>query len=229
VQVFLHWGLNQMDILTAVADNMQEQHADEDSQTLDMYCGTNYPGQHWACYRSRALKEPSDHKNLKDRLEDLLRPSTTEKQLRSVTKETKYCPYLRFTDKTMDMSVWLVENEVSEGAHFPLCVFTNNARSRSRAKAFLRSKKRSWKHHDQYAGNSKVMKACTQETCEPAVAEAPASSVAEAPPSSITEWIRWHRGLTEPLSTGTCAASSSTEPTSTGTCAASSSQACDHL
>jgi hypothetical protein len=142
VQVSLHWGLNQMDILTAVADDMQEQHADEDSQTLDMYCGTNYPGHHWAAYRSRALKEPSDHKNLNERLEDLLRPSTTEKQLRSVTKETRYCPYLRIRQKQMDMSKWLVENEVSDGDHFPLCVFTNNARSRSLANGFERSKKR---------------------------------------------------------------------------------------
>jgi hypothetical protein len=79
VQVSLHWGLNQIDILTAVAEVMQEKHADEDSHTLDVYQGTNHPGQHWAAYRSRALKEPSDKKNLNERLEDLLSPSTTEK------------------------------------------------------------------------------------------------------------------------------------------------------
>jgi hypothetical protein len=222
VQVSLHWGFNHIDILTAVAE---EQHADEDSWTLDVYRGTNHPGQHWAAYRSRALNEPSDQKNLKNRLEDLLLPSTTQRQLKSIIKRegSVYCPYLRFKQKQMDRSEWLVKDEVHNGAHFPLCVFTNNARARSQAKALERSQKKhiysdwtewtdlqkkhtyshwtdwpdaqkkhtysdwtdwtEWTHHHQYAEDSKhrgqyaedsriVTKACTQETCAPAVAEA---------------------------------------------------------
>ena len=40
----------------------------------------------------------------------------------------------------MDVSEWLVDGELHNGAHFPLCVFTMNARARSAEKAKERAK-----------------------------------------------------------------------------------------
>ncbi len=75
--------------------------------------------------------------------------------------------------KQMDKSEWHVNNEIHNGAHFPLCVFTNNARARSKEKALLRSQKRGgWTQHDQCAKGSNGAMAGNQGKCEPAVAEA---------------------------------------------------------
>ena len=65
----------------AVADDNEEQTADRYTKKLDVYQGTNHPGQHWAAYRSRALKEPDAWKDLRRRLKDLLTPSTTDVEL----------------------------------------------------------------------------------------------------------------------------------------------------
>ena len=44
-----------------------------------------------------------------------------------------YRAYLRLKQKKMDKPEWLVDGVMHNGAHFPLCVFTNNARARSDA------------------------------------------------------------------------------------------------
>ena len=42
----------------------------------------------------------------------------------------------------MDMSEWLVDGKMHNGAHFPLCVFTKNASARSNDKAIERAIKK---------------------------------------------------------------------------------------
>ena len=130
VQVSLPWSLENIVELTAFADHLE-------SSTLDVYSGQNHPGQHWAAYRSKKLKERDDEKCLKERLEDLLTPSAAvaELQARPNREGTWYCPYLRIKQKALDRNEWLVNDVIHNGAHFPLCVFTNNARARSAEKA----------------------------------------------------------------------------------------------
>lgn len=146
VQVTMPWSLKQIDILTAVADDVERLCAEANLE-LDVYSGTNHPGQHWAAYRSRALKEAPHEKNLNQRLQDLLTPSTTPGQLERIPKRrgVSYCPYLRFHQKAMDKNEWLTEGGVHNGAHFPLCVFTHNASARSADKAVERAQKRKGK------------------------------------------------------------------------------------
>ena len=109
-----------MDILAAVACEQAD---------LDDDQGANVPGQPWTCYRSWAHDEKLGEKDLKARLRDLLTPSTTQEELDRIPKRdnTTYCPYLRLKQKSMDRSGWLVDDDVDKGAHFPLCVFTENA------------------------------------------------------------------------------------------------------
>ena len=57
VEVALPWSLENIDELTAVADDLK-------SSTLDVYNGQNHPGQHWAAYRTKK-KESDDEKCLK--------------------------------------------------------------------------------------------------------------------------------------------------------------------
>ena len=73
-EVITTWGLNDIDRLTAVA-------GDELDPDLDVYGGSNFPGQPWHCYRSRRENETPADKNLEDRLRDRLAPSTTEAEL----------------------------------------------------------------------------------------------------------------------------------------------------
>ena len=72
---------------------------------------------------------------------DLLTPSTTEETLEALQakKAGVHCPYLRLRQKGMDKKEWLVDGQIHNGAHFPLCVFTNNARARSAEKAAKRA------------------------------------------------------------------------------------------
>jgi hypothetical protein len=136
VQVSLPWSLENIVELTAFADHLE-------SSTLDVYNGQNHSGQHWAAYRSKKLKERDDEKCLKERLEDLLAPSTAVAELQAIPKRegTLYCPYLRIKQKAMDRKEWLVNDVIRNGAHFPLCVFTNNSRARSADKARERAQK----------------------------------------------------------------------------------------
>ena len=135
IKATLNWGVEQLMDLTAVADQMQ------DSQ-LDVYSGTNHPGQHWSAYRNRAYKEADADKNLEQRLQDLLTPTTTEEALERIPrrKDIYYCPYLRFKEKRLDRNEWLVNGGLHNGAHFPLCVFTKNASARSEGRAQARAK-----------------------------------------------------------------------------------------
>ena len=50
-----------------------------------------------------------------------------------------YCAYLRLKQKDMDTNECLMGKDFHRGAHFPLCVFTNNARARGAEKARERS------------------------------------------------------------------------------------------
>jgi hypothetical protein len=144
VQVSMPWCLNELDILLATRDEIERITASGECPPLDLYRGFNTPGMHWACYRSFSIKQPEEDKDLRQRLEDLLGPSTTIEELRSIKKRqgSTSAPYLRLKQKTMDRSEWLVGEQVHNGAHFPLCVFTNNSRARSKDAAMARSQRR---------------------------------------------------------------------------------------
>ena len=136
IQATLNWGLEQLGDLTAVAEQMQE-------SNLDVYHGAQHPGQFWTAYRSKK-KELDKDKNLKQRLVDLLTPTTTAIELRGIEKRegSCYCPYLRFKEKRLNKEEWLVDGVMHNGAHFPLCVFTNNSRARSEAAAKARAQRK---------------------------------------------------------------------------------------
>jgi hypothetical protein len=152
VQVSMPWSLAEFDVLTAVADEFQEKyrlhliHNHQQPPPLDTYPGTNVPGQHWQCYRSKGTtaKETLKDKCLEDRLLELLQTTSTLAELQTIPRRegVEYCAYLRFKQKKMDKSEWLVDNTMHNGAHFPLCVFTNNSRSRSQKASAERALKR---------------------------------------------------------------------------------------
>jgi hypothetical protein len=151
VQVRLDWSLDHIDVLTAVAEEMPVEVAvhpefDPDTmqmrKTLDTYRGSNHPGQPWHCYRSKSFNEVPADKNLRDRLYDLLRPSTAAHVLADIPQqEGGHCPYLRVRQKTLDVLEWLVNGQVHNGAHFPLCVWTNNSSARSAQASRARSER----------------------------------------------------------------------------------------
>jgi hypothetical protein len=138
VQVSTPWSLQHIPILAAVAG---------DQEDLDVYQGENVPGQPWHCYRSKAHQETPADKNLMARLRDLLTLSTTTDELQSIPPRAGvcYCAYLRLKQKPMDRREWLVEGNMHNGAHFPLCVFTCNARARSQEAEQERARKRNSK------------------------------------------------------------------------------------
>ena len=152
VQVSMPWSLAQLDVLTAVADEFQEKyrlhliHNDQQPPPLDTYPGTNVPGQHWKCYRSKGTtaKETIRDKCLEDRLVELLKSTSTLAELQTIPRRegVDLCPYLRFKQKKMDKSEWLLNNKMHNGAHFPLCVFTNNSRARSQVASAKRALKK---------------------------------------------------------------------------------------
>jgi len=151
----LAWGLDHLPLLTAVADEMDSDELHPHAWMLHRYSGTNHPGQHWACYRSQAFNEAIRDKNLRDRLVDLLTPSTTPQDLDRIEATGHYCPYLRLKQKPMDRGDWLVDEAIHNGAHFPLCVFTNNARARSKAKALHRAmRNRAMHRHNVWAAGA---------------------------------------------------------------------------
>ena len=128
VEVKMHWNLGHVEILSAVTDARNGA-----NQNLDVYAGQNVPGQPWHCYRSKAYNEPACNKDLEARLRDLLTPSTEPEELARLPRGKNYwhCPYLRLKQKKMRQKEWLVDGELHNGAHFPLCVFTENSRARS--------------------------------------------------------------------------------------------------
>ena len=134
--VTMNWMLTDINILTAVADDM-ERLCSEKQRELDLHDGFTCPGQHWACYRSQKYVESHAEKDLRQRLVELLTLSTTQEELDMLPRgKNKYCSHLRFKQKKMDLAEWLVD-----GAHFPLCVFTHNASGRSKEKAMERASK----------------------------------------------------------------------------------------
>ena len=109
VKVDMPWSLKNMDILTAVADDEMEvtltavadgEVADgEEARVLHEYDGDTTPGQPWHCYRSVKFEAKPDKKNLRERLEDLLTPSTTPADLQLIEDRALaargplgYCP-----------------------------------------------------------------------------------------------------------------------------------------
>ena len=62
MQVRTCWKLQHIDVLTAVADDMEEKLMD--GQALDVYERTHVPGQPWGAYRSKSIKEKDDDKYL---------------------------------------------------------------------------------------------------------------------------------------------------------------------
>ena len=133
--------------------------ADDDIETLrrqgpqsrlegfDMFDGNNTPGQLWHRYKSKANDKEGDC-TLKDKLEDLLAPSTTKSRLEELKAAQTWAysstdhrwrrellpAYLKTREKHLDTREWLVNPEkktVHNGAHKPLCVWLNNSSSRS--------------------------------------------------------------------------------------------------
>ena len=153
VEVKLQWSLGHLDVLTAATDDLPAAVADN-AWGLDWYSGGNAPGQPWKCYRSVRYDETDEDKDLRARLTELLTPSTTQEDLWRIPKRADrcYCPYLRFSQKPMKFEEWLVPQkngapEVHHGAHFPICVFTKNARARSKAAQHERDRKRTLVRH----------------------------------------------------------------------------------
>ena len=74
-------------------------------------------------------------------MSDLLTSSTTAGELNEMcaNKTNVHCPYLRLRLKPMDKNEWIVEGQIHNGAHFPLCVFTHNASARSKEACVRRS------------------------------------------------------------------------------------------
>ena len=139
--VTMNWMLTDINILTAVADDM-ERLCSEKQRELDLHDGFSCPGQHWADYRSQKYLESDAEKDLRQRLVELLTLSTTQEELDMLPRgKNKYCPHLRFKQKKMDLAEWLVDGKMHNGAHFPLCVFTHNASGRSKEKAMERASK----------------------------------------------------------------------------------------
>ena len=122
--VMTPFGFGQISLLAAVAGN---------DELLDTYGKSNAPGKHWACYRSRKHNEKQDDKDLTARLEDLLKLTSTPDELAAIPKRqgSNYRPYLRLHQKKMELNFWLVDGDIHNGAHFPLCVFTKNFSARS--------------------------------------------------------------------------------------------------
>ena len=135
VEVKMVWDLGDIHILAAVAgteDALWKEKSDD--RKFDVFSDVNnVPGQPWKCYRSVKYNEKNAHKDLRARLTELLTPSTSPDQLETLRKDRKthYAPYLRIKERRMSIEEWLVDGNLHKGAHFPLCIFTNNARARS--------------------------------------------------------------------------------------------------
>ena len=155
VQVKLQWSLNELDILTMVTDDVGVWATEvaENKWNLHWYSGANVPGQPWKCYRSVRYEETDGDKDLRARLTELLTPSTLQEVLDQIPKRDGriYCPYLLRDGrmfKPVNLEEWFVPQAVGDplvlnGAHLPTCVFTNNARARSKKK----QEERAARHH----------------------------------------------------------------------------------
>ena len=147
VEISTPWSLHHIDILTAFAG---------DHKDLDVYEGGNHPGQPWDCYRSVKYKETCADKDLEARLHDLLWLSLTPDQLESIQPRegVYYRAYLRLKQKTTDQKEWLVDGEMHNGAHYPLCVFTHNSGGRSQEAQERRRHRRGWRSEERREGQA---------------------------------------------------------------------------
>ena len=119
VQVKMQWGFSQLNALAAY-----EVEGEVGQQELDVYDGHCCPGQHWMAY------QPKKQKSLLEKLRPMLEPTCSPEELADIPR-VDYCPHLCLNQKKLDKELWLVEGQRHNGAHFPLCVFTNNAGHRS--------------------------------------------------------------------------------------------------
>ena len=121
---------------------------------MDDYKGANVPGQHWSSYRQGHKDQTNEQKDLMARLTDLLTPATLPDDLPAAPyygKKSKTFPYLRLKQKKLDQKEWLVSHvnpsservtEIHAGAHFPLCIWTNNTGRRSKEAETRRENKK---------------------------------------------------------------------------------------
>ena len=147
MQVKMPWGFNDIDKLMESVNHVGDfpAVADEERAKAVVWPGegliqlynnwNNTPGQHWTCYRPKG-------RSLKRHLEDLLEPTTDSAYLEAMERgPRRYCPHLRLVQKPMELKEWLVNGDVHNGAHFPLCVWTKNASARSAEKVKERKEK----------------------------------------------------------------------------------------
>ena len=142
-------------------------------------------------YQEKKSKD-KDPKNLEDRLRDLLTLSSAKEDLMRIPKRdgVHYRAYLTLKQKDLLQEEWLVDNALHNGAHMPLCVWTQNSSARSedavQARSERRRGKKTWPATGKSTGagtGSSSSSSCwltTRVTEEPAVAET---------------WTEWQAGV----------------------------------
>lgn len=86
------------------------------------------PGQPHKCYAKK-------NSSMKDKVEALLTPTQESHQLEPSPMHIQgswWRKWLSFKEKRLSRDIFIVEGKFHNGAHFPLCVFTDNGRRRSR-------------------------------------------------------------------------------------------------
>ena len=81
---------------------------------------------------------------MKKKLGDLSKPSCTQQELEGIphSRGSLYCAYPRTKDKVLDIGEWKTKDgKTHNGAHFPMVVYTENARARSEGVADRRRQK----------------------------------------------------------------------------------------
>ena len=127
VEVRLDWGIDRIDELTAVAEEMRQ-------SDLDVYVGPITPGQHWACYKSK--RNEKDHeKDLTQKLVDLLQPSTPLAELQAIAgiPESHIGSYLRIKQQALSTQATALRNFAGDTISWrfnAICAFTNNGGTR---------------------------------------------------------------------------------------------------
>ena len=112
VEVKLEWSLDDLPFLTKSG-----REKDNSDKALDVYRGTNHPGQPWSAYRTVKYKETDGMKNLEKNLRMLLEPSTAVAELDAVPRPDLYCPYLRLRQKKWTGARGWVVTETCTTAH----------------------------------------------------------------------------------------------------------------
>lgn len=128
VQVKMPWNIFHLDILSAVAEDIEWIGEGREVEQLHRYNGNSYPSKLWHCCRSSdkmnihqlAKNDISRHQ----KLANLLQPSAPYKHVGNA---------LILKQKTFLQKEWFVHGDTHPGAHYPLCIWTNNISSRSAA------------------------------------------------------------------------------------------------